>query len=107
MTVKMKILIADDDENSRVFLERALLKQGYNVESVQDGAQALAKAGLSPPELIISDILMPELDGFERRVKTDDRLRTIPFIFYSATYTGPEDKRLAMKLGASRFHIKP
>lgn len=105
----VKILIADDDENSRVFLERALLKQGYQVESAQNGALALAKADRSPPELIISDILMPELDGFElcRRVKTDDRLRGIPFVFYSATYVAPEDKRLAMKLGASRFLIKP
>ena len=94
--MKMKILIVDDDENSRVFLERALLKQGYHVESVQNGAQALAKFEQSPPGLIISDILMPELDGFElcRRVKTDDRLRTIPFIFYSATFVAQEDRRL-------------
>jgi signal transduction histidine kinase len=107
--MKLKILIVDDDENSRVFLERALLKQGYRVESVNNGAQALAKVDSSPPELIISDILMPELDGFElcRRVKTDDRLRGIPFIFYSATYVAPEDRVLALKLGASRFIIKP
>jgi signal transduction histidine kinase len=107
--MKMKILIVDDDENSRVFLERALLKQGYRVESVNNGAQALARVDASPPELIISDILMPELDGFElcRRVKTDDRLRGIPFIFYSATYVAPEDRVLALKLGASRFIIKP
>jgi signal transduction histidine kinase len=107
--MKMKILIVDDDENSRVFLERALLKQGYRVESVNNGAQALARVDSSPPELIISDILMPELDGFElcRRVKTDDRLRGIPFIFYSATYVAPEDRVLALKLGASRFIIKP
>src|SRR5690349_16772592 len=105
----MKILIVDDDENSRVFLERALLKQGYRVESVQNGAQALALADQWPPELIISDVLMPEVDGFElcRRIKTDDRLRGIPFVFYSATYIAAEDRRLAMKLGASRFLIKP
>ncbi|HJV35744.1 hybrid sensor histidine kinase/response regulator [Geomonas sp.] len=105
----MKILIVDDDENSRVFLERALLKQGYRVESVANGVQALARADHSPPQLIISDILMPELDGFElcRRVKTDDRLRGIPFVFYSATYIAADDRRLAMKLGASRFLIKP
>jgi C4-dicarboxylate-specific signal transduction histidine kinase len=105
----MKILIVDDDENSRVYLERALLKQGFAVESAPNGAEALNRAEVAPPELIISDILMPDLDGFElcRRVKCDDRLRGIPFIFYSATYVTPEDRRLAMKLGASRFLIKP
>ena len=105
----MKILIVEDDVNSRVFLERALLSQGYTVESAANGVQALEKAVLSPPDLIISDIMMPEMDGFElcRRVKTDERLRTIPFVFYTATYIEQKDEKLAMALGASRFLIKP
>jgi len=107
--MKLSILIVDDDENSRVFLERALVKQGYAVESAANGVQALARAAESLPQLIISDILMPELDGFElcRRVKSDQRLRAIPFVFYSATYVAPEDRELARQLGASRFLIKP
>ncbi len=105
----MKILIVEDDANSRVFLERALLSQGYAVESVANGIQALEKAVLSPPDLIISDIMMPEMDGFElcRKVKTDERLHTIPFVFYTATYIDQKDEKLAMALGASRFLIKP
>ncbi|MDQ7786246.1 MAG: PAS domain S-box protein [Thermodesulfovibrionales bacterium] len=105
----MKILIVEDDDNSRVFLERALLSQGYTVENAADGIQALEKAVLSPPDLIISDIMMPEMDGFElcRRVKTDERLYTIPFVFYTATYIEEKDEKLAMALGASRFLIKP
>ena len=105
----MKILIVEDDANSRVFLERALLSQGYTVESAANGVQALEKATLSPPDLIISDIMMPEMDGFElcRRVKTDERLHTIPFVFYTATYIEDKDEKLAMALGASRFLIKP
>ena len=105
----MKILIVEDDVNSRVFLERALLSQGYTVESAANGVQALEKAILSPPDLIISDIMMPEMDGFElcRRVKTDERLHTIPFVFYTATYIEDKDEKLAMALGASRFLIKP
>ena len=107
--MKMKILIVDDDDICRNFLERILLNQGYRVEGVQNGAQALELAAKSPPGLIISDILMPEVDGFElcRRVKTDDRLRSIPFVFYSAVFVAKEDERLAMKLGASRFLVKP
>jgi PAS domain S-box-containing protein len=105
----MKILIVEDDANSRVFLERALLSQGYTVESAANGVQALEKATLSPPDLIISDIMMPEMDGFElcRRVKTDERLYTIPFVFYTATYIEQKDEKLAIALGASRFLIKP
>ncbi|MBM4140115.1 MAG: response regulator [Nitrospira sp.] len=105
----MKILIVEDDVNSRVFLERALLSQGYTVESATNGVQSLEKAIPSSPDLIISDIMMPEMDGFElcRRIKTDERLRHIPFVFYTATYTDKKDEELAISLGASRFLIKP
>jgi PAS domain S-box-containing protein len=105
----MKILIAEDDENSRVFLERALMSQGYDVVSAANGVQALEKAGQSPPDLIISDIMMPDMDGFElcRSVKQDERLRAIPFVFYTATFIEHQDEKLAMSLGASRFLIKP
>ena len=105
----MKILIVEDDANSRTYLERALKSQGYSVESAANGVAGLEQAEQSPPDLIISDIMMPEMDGFElcRRVKTDERLRSIPFVFYTATYVEPKDEKLAMALGASRFLIKP
>jgi signal transduction histidine kinase len=105
----MKILIVDDNADARIILERALLTQGYFVASAANGAQALERALESPPDLIVSDIMMPEMDGFElcRRVKTDDRLRHIAFIFYTATYVEEKDKQLALSLGASKFLIKP
>lgn len=105
----MKILIVEDDIDSRILLERALPRQGYSIESAANGVEALQKAVLSPPDLIISDIMMPEMDGFElcRRIKADERLRTIPFVFYTSTYIDQKDERLAIALGASRFLIKP
>ncbi|MBF0495241.1 MAG: PAS domain S-box protein [Deltaproteobacteria bacterium] len=105
----MKILIVDDDDNSRIYLERALKAQGYSVESASNGTQALDLARHSPPDMIISDILMPEMDGFMfcRQVKEDERLKRIPFVFYSATYCEKDDEKLAMNLGASRFIVKP
>jgi signal transduction histidine kinase len=105
----MKILIVDDNADARIILERALLTQGYFVASAANGAQALERALDSPPDLIVSDIMMPEMDGFElcRRVKTDDRLRHVAFIFYTATYVEEKDEQLALSLGASKFLIKP
>jgi PAS domain S-box-containing protein len=105
----MNILIVEDSEDARLLLEDQLRVHGYEVESAVNGVEALSKAHEFAPDLIVSDILMPEMDGFElcRRVKRDPSLKSLPFIFYSATYTGSEDKRFALSLGASRFIIKP
>ncbi|SLM28181.1 Histidine kinase [Desulfamplus magnetovallimortis] len=105
----MKILIVEDNEDSRIFLETLLEANGYDVESAENGKLALEMASTNPPSLIISDILMPEMDGYAlcRAVKSDKNLCSIPFIFYTATYTDPSDEKLAMDLGASRFILKP
>jgi len=103
------ILIAEDTEDSRVMLEMALAAEGYKVMSGTNGIEALDLARKMSPDLIISDILMPKMDGFElcRQIKADPELKKIPFIFYTATYVEHQDKELAMALGASRFIIKP
>jgi PAS domain S-box-containing protein len=105
----MKILVVEDNEDSRVLLESLLEANGYEVECAENGKVALALATRRPPDLIISDILMPEMDGYVlcRAVKADEQLRAIPFVFYTATYTDPRDEKLAMDLGASRFIVKP
>ena len=105
----MKILVAEDDENSRVLQHTILEAAGYEVASVTDGREALEAIARAQPDLIISDIMMPEMDGFAlcRAVKCDPTRAHIPFIFYTATYTSSADQRLAMELGAARFLIKP
>ena len=104
-----RILIVDDKEENIYYLQALLAGHGYTVDSVRHGAEALVKARQTPPDLIVSDLLMPVMDGYTllRLCKADARLRQIPFIVYTATYTEPEDERLALSLGADAFILKP
>ncbi len=103
------MLIAEDDENSRVLLENMLASNGYDVLCAANGQEALALAKANPPAMIISDILMPVMDGYAfcRALKKDGKLKHIPFIFYTATYTDKTDQIFAFSLGADRFVLKP
>lgn len=105
----MKIMVVDDNSNNRYYLEQLLKNGGFKTVSASNGAEAIKIALLEQPGLIISDILMPEMDGFEmcRRLKSDGKLKKIPLIIYTATYTEPEDEKLALDLGADMFLVKP
>ena len=113
MIIKTKsrnILIVDDRENSLILLESLLKESGYNVVSTINGKDALEKLRSDKEyDLIISDILMPEMDGFMlcKSVKTDEKLKDIPFIFLSASYVDEKDEMFALKLGAEKFLRKP
>lgn len=104
-----KIIIADDDPQSRFVLEQRLIAAGHVVFAFPNGREALARVRKSPVDAIISDALMPVMDGFQfcHGVKSDATLCQIPFLFYTATYTDHADEEFARRMGADRYLMKP
>ncbi|MDD3049642.1 MAG: response regulator [Candidatus Cloacimonetes bacterium] len=104
-----KILVVEDNDNSRVYMAVLLKSQGYEVLTANNGKQALDILEHNVPDLIISDIMMPVMNGYRlcREIKHSENLRQIPFLFYSATFVEAEDEKLALRLGADRFIVKP
>lgn len=109
MTTDRTILIVDDEPINLDLLEAELIRSGFLVEKARDGVQALEIARRTAPSVIVTDILMPNMDGYQlcREIKSDADLATIPVVFHSGTYTDPEDQDFAIELGAVRFISKP
>jgi len=105
----MKILIVDDKAENRMVLEAKLKAAGYEVDWAPDGIEALRKLRSEHFGLIVTDLMMREMDGYQltHAVKTDDALKGIPILVYTATYTDAKDEALAFNLGASGFILKP
>ncbi|MBN1615585.1 MAG: response regulator [Deltaproteobacteria bacterium] len=105
----MNVLIVDDNMENICLLQAMLEGAGYGVVSARNGKEALDRLRGGPFALIVSDILMPVMDGFQlcRECKKNPEWSAIPFIFYTATYTGKKDEEFALALGADRFVIKP
>jgi len=104
------ILIVDDMEGSLILLEALLSEFGYNVKAAVNGKDALEELHTEKDyDLIISDILMPVMDGLMlcKSVKKNEKLKNIPFIFYSASFTDQRGEALALKLGVDVFIQKP
>ena len=103
------ILIVEDVPNVLELLEVTLRFKGYSVVTARNGEEGLEIVARQKPVLIITDILMPKVDGyaFVQRLRLNPDTRGIPVVFLSATYVTPEDKEFALSLGASRFIEKP
>jgi len=105
----MKILITDDNATDRLILRSIFEHYGCEVIEAADGQEGFDHALRSMPDLIISDALMPRKDGYQflKALKADERVRSIPFVFYTAVYTGGRETQLAISLGAEEFLVKP
>lgn len=106
--MKTKILIADDNENNRTLIKTKMEQDGYVVELAENGLEAVNKAEESVPDLIILDIMMPVMDGFEalKRLKEKDKTRYIPVIMLTAR-SGTTDKVRSLESGAEDYVVKP
>ena len=103
------ILVVDDKELNRSVLNVLLSHQGHRIVEAYDGAEALNKAQSEKPELIITDILMPNMDGYEfvRRLRESPAMPEAKVIFYSALYREEETRSLAAACGVSTLICKP
>jgi PAS domain S-box-containing protein len=102
------IVLADDNADLRDYISRLLMQRGYTVDTVADGIEALAALDLKRPDLIISDVMMPRLDGFGllRAIRKQPALRDLPIIMLSAR-AGEEAKITGLHTGADDYLTKP
>jgi cyclic di-GMP phosphodiesterase len=105
---RLSVLVVDDVPSNVALLTAMLVGRGYVVDAVTTGQEALRRAEASPPDLILLDISMPGMDGFEtcRRLKANPLVATIPVIFLSAL-SDPLDKTQAFKAGGVDYVTKP
>lgn len=105
----MKILIVDESSDDRQILRHNIERHGHEALEAQDGQDGLEKAASHKPDLIISDVMMPRVDGFQflKNLKADETLRSIPFVFYTAAPTESHETASGLSIGAQAYIKKP
>ena len=109
MTRVARILVVDDHADSRYLLAATFSGRGHEVLEAANGVEGLRLARQQRPAVVVSDVLMPVMDGFEfcGRMREVPELCRIPFVFYSANYTLAHERRFAFSIGADRYFEKP
>jgi PAS domain S-box-containing protein len=104
----LRVLVVDDDPAQRKLTQVRLARLGFRVTTAADGAEALQLARRSPPDVVVSDVFMPRLDGFAfcLALRKDPSLARIPVVLASSTYLDESDRVLAEKVGANRFVVR-
>jgi diguanylate cyclase (GGDEF)-like protein len=105
----MNVLVVDDNDINRKLLRVMLTAEGHKTVERANGLEALDSLERSQFDVLISDILMPGMDGYRLcyEIRRNQKLRNIPIIIYSSTYTSPADEQVALKAGADRFISRP
>ena len=105
----MNILIVDDNATNRKLLRVTFEAEGHTALEAADGIEALDILGREDIDAVLSDILMPRMDGYRlcHEIRTNVDLRDVPIVIYTSTYTSQSDENLARSLGADRYLRKP
>jgi len=103
-----RILVVDDDEMVLMALEELLKPEGYDIEAVSSGVEALKRLDEESYDLLILDVIMPEINGFElcERIREKEKYKEIPIVFLTAK-SRDEDKIRGLEAGANLFLSKP
>ncbi len=103
-----KILIVEDNEMNRDMLSRRLTRKNFEVVCAADGREGIEKAGSEKPDLILMDLSLPEIDGWEatKRIKADETTSSIPIIALTA-HAMAGDRERALQAGADDYDTKP
>ncbi len=103
-----RILVVDDDEMVLMALDELLKPEGYEVQTVASGKEALQKLDGSSYDLIMTDVIMPEMDGFElcKKIREKEQYREVPIVFLTAK-SREEDRVRGLEAGANLFLSKP
>ena len=109
MVGKFNVLVVDDDPDKRTLLTVALQMAGYEVRSANDGEEGLAAIESYQPDLVITDVMMPKMDGYElaRRVRANPLTRFIPVIIQTAARNAAQDQRRGAEVGALGYITDP
>lgn len=105
----MKLVIVDDIATNRKLLRVTLEAEGHTTLEAADGMEALEILAREQVDGVVSDILMPRMDGYRlcHEIRADKRLRDLPIVIYTSTYTAEADEKLAIELGADKYLTKP
>lgn len=103
-----KILVVEDGDKLAAVLQVVLSRFGWQVSLARDGVEALRQVRSEPPDLIVMDLMLPRMSGYEvcKLVKSDTKTRAIPVIVLTAL-SQPADEKLAWEVGADRYLTKP
>jgi DNA-binding response OmpR family regulator len=105
---RRKILIADDEEILRRLMQRSLLNAGYEIVVAENGTEAIEKAEKEEPDLILLDVMMPDMNGFEvcRKLRENPRFASTPILMVTALRS-EADKEAVAASGATEYLVKP